>query len=132
MPGKRSFTSARLIIAPAIAGDHRDSHFRDDLEQAVVDRLAVPLQAVLAAEIAEQPALAAVLDRRLGEIGVHGGSTNADQHSEIMGVEAFRRTHVDRGIAAQALADEMGVDGGGGEHHRDRDPVPIDMFVGKE
>jgi hypothetical protein len=44
------------IIAAAIGRDHRDPHLRQDLEQPLVDRLAVALEAFGEAQIAEQAA----------------------------------------------------------------------------
>src|SRR3546814_6486096 len=83
------------IIAAAIAGDDGDPHLRHDLEQAVVHRLAEAIDALVEREIAEQAARMAVGDRLLREIGVHRGRADADQHREIMGVEAFGRAYVD-------------------------------------
>ncbi len=130
---QRAAEAHRLeIIAAAVRRDHRDPHLREDLEQPLVDRLAVAREALLGGERAEQPARLAVEDRRLGEIGVHRGRADADQHRIIMRVEAFGGAHVDAGERAQSLAHQMRVDRRRREHPGDRDPIGTDMLVGEE
>jgi hypothetical protein len=92
------------IIAAAIAADDRDAHLGHDLEQALVDRRAIARDAAVDIHIAKQAARMAIRNRGLGEIGVHRGRADADQHREIMRVEAFGRTHVDGRVGAQPLA----------------------------
>ena len=48
-------------------------------------------------------------NHRFGKIGVHRGRANADEYGEIMRVQAFGRTDIDRRITAQAIADQMRV-----------------------
>src|SRR3546814_17941914 len=67
-----------------------------------------------------------------GQIGVHRGCTDADQHRVIMSVQAFGGTHVDRGVAAQSLADQMRMNGCGGEDHGHAHVVLIDILVREE
>ena len=62
----------------------------------------------------------AIRDRRFGEVSIDCRRTNPDQHRKIMRIKAFSRTDVDARKATQATADEVSVDGGGGEHHLDR------------
>ena len=90
------------------------------LSRPVVDRLLVVGQALAERELAEQAAAMAVGDGLLREIGVHRGGADADQHREVMHVEAFGRAHVERGEGAQRLAHQMGVHAAGRQDHRDR------------
>ena len=120
------------IIAAAIAADDRDAHLGHDLQQALVDRDAKPLDAGVEVEIPEQSPRMAVRYRGFGQIGVHRGRADADQHREIMGIEAFSRPHVDRRIGTQALADEMRVHRRRRQHHRDAQAILADRLVGKE
>ena len=79
----------------------------------------------------QSPALA-VGDAFLGEIGVDRGGADADEHGEIMNVEAFGRAHVERGEGAQLLADEIGVHRAGGEDHRHRGALVADTLVAQD
>ena len=45
-----------------------------------------------------------VRDALLRQIGVDGRGTHADQHGEIMHVQAFRRAHIHAGEGAERLA----------------------------
>src|SRR3546814_1497757 len=109
--------------------DHRDPHFGVDFEQTVVDRLAETQAAVVETQLAEQAARLAIGDRRLGQIGVDRRRADADEHCEGVRVEHLGRADIDRGVAAQALAHEMRVDGGGGEHHRHAHAIFTDTLV---
>src|SRR3546814_19419967 len=60
------------------------------------------------------------------------GCTDADQHRVIMSVQAFGGTHVERGVAAQSLADQMRMNGCGGEDHGHAHVVLIDILVREE
>ncbi len=95
------------IIAAAIGGDDGNADLGHDFEQALVDRFFVAAEAFLEGELAEQAARLAVGDALLCQIGVDGGGAHADQHGEVMHVQAFRRADVEAGEGAQALADQM-------------------------
>ena len=69
---------------------------------------------------------------RFGKISVHRGRANADEYGEIMRVQAFGRTDIDRRITAQAIADQMRVHSRRREDHRDTDAVGADILVGQE
>ena len=83
-------------------------------------------------EAREQAARVAVGDRGLGEVGVDRGGADADQHGEVVGVQALAGAHDERAEAAQALADEVAVHGAHGQDHRHRRPVGPDMLVGQD
>ena len=74
----------------------------------------------------------AVGDRLLRQIGIDGGGADADQHREIMHVQAFLAAHVERGEGAQGLPDQMGVHRAGGQDHRHRDAVGPCLLVGQD
>ena len=78
--------------------------------------------------VEQSPALA-VGDAFLGEIGIDRGGADADEHGEIMNVEALARAHIERGEGAQLLADEMGVHRAGGENHRHRRAFGADTLI---
>ncbi len=65
-----------------------------------------------------------------GKISVHRGRTDADQHREIMGVERFGATNVDRRVAAQPLADQMRMHRRRREYARNSDLLRVNMLVG--
>ena len=108
------------IVAAAIAADDRDAHLGHDLEQALVDRLLVAPEALVQGEPGEQAARVAVGDRRLGEVGVDRRGADADQHRDVVHVQALARAHRDRAEAAQALAHQVAVHRADRQDHRDR------------
>ena len=59
-----------------------------------------------------------------GEVGVHRGRAAADQHREVVRVDALGRADVERGEGPQALAGQPGMHRAGREDHRHRDPRP--------
>ena len=92
----------------------------------------MPRQALVERQVAEQAARMSVRDRRFRQIRVHRRRADPDQHRIIMRVETFRRTHVDRRIGSQPLADEMRVNRRRRQHPRDRDAVLGYRLVGQE
>jgi hypothetical protein len=113
MPGKNRHQRARQadrleIVAAAIGADDRDAHLGHDLQQALVDRLLVAPQAVVrAARSPNRPRRWRSAIALLRQVGVDRGGADADQHGEVVHVQAFGRAHVDRGEGAQALAHEV-------------------------
>ena len=105
--------------AAAIAGDHGDAHLGHDLQQPLVEGLAIALQAILQRAGPEQAAAMAVGDAGLGHIGVDRGGADADQHAEVMHVQAFARAQIEGGEGAELLAQQMGMHRPGGEDHGD-------------
>ena len=110
------------VQAAAIAGDHRDPHLGDDLEQTLVDCRSIARHRVAQAAL-DQPAGDAVGDRILCEIGVHRRRARPDQHREIVRIDAFARPHVKRGEGPQALAGQPRMHRARGEDHRHRHPL---------
>ena len=74
----------------------------------------------------------AVANCGFGQICVYRGCANANEHREIMRVETFGRTDVDRRIAAQTIAHQMRVHGGRGKDHGNAHAVGADIFVSQE
>ena len=66
------------------------------------------------------------------KIGVDRGGADANEHGEIMRIQTFGGTDIDRRIAAQAIADEMRVNGSRRQDHGDGDAVGSDILVGQE
>jgi hypothetical protein len=90
------------VQAPPVGGDDRDPHLRHDLEKPRVDGLAVAPHGV-GQRAVDQPLLDPVGDGILGQIGVHHRRPAADQHREVMRVDAFGRPHVERTEGPQPL-----------------------------
>ena len=61
------------------------------LSRPALDRIQIALTHLAQRELAEQPARMAVGDAFLRQIGIHGRGADADQHGEIMRIEAFGR-----------------------------------------
>jgi len=118
---KRAAQPDRLEIeAAAIGGDNRDAHLRHDLEKPQVNRRAIARHRFGQAAV-DQPARDAVGQRVLGQVGVDRGCTRADQHGEIMRVDAFGRAHVEAAKGPQPLARQVAVHRARGEDHRHPD-----------
>lgn len=92
------------VQTAAIGGNHRDPHLRHDLQQPLVDRLAITRHR-LGQRPVQQPALDPVGQRILGQIGVHDGRAAGNQHREVMRIDTFRRPHQQRTEGAQPVAD---------------------------
>ena len=74
----------------------------------------------------------AVGNHSFGKISVHGGCTNANEYGEIMRIQAFGGTDVNRRIAAQAIADQVRMHSSSSQDHRDSHPVFTDIIVGQK
>jgi hypothetical protein len=79
-----------------------------------------------------QAALQAILEAFLGQVGVDRRGPDADQHREIVGVQALGRADDDRDVRAQALGDQVGVDAAGGQDHRQGHAVGLRSLVGQD
>ncbi|MPL60913.1 hypothetical protein SDC9_06477 [bioreactor metagenome] len=118
------------VQTTAIGGDDRDPHLRHDLQQARVDRVTIAAH-VVDERAGQQAALDAVIDAVLREVGVHRRRARADQHGEVMAVDAFGRAHVHRGEGPQPLAGQPRMHRRGREDHRHRHLLGILMLVGQ-
>ena len=118
---KRTRQAKRLeVIATAIGGDDRNAHLRHDLQQAVLDRLAVVGDSVGKGQAGQQPTVMPLGNGFFGDIGIDGGRPDADQNREMMNIEALASGHIDRGKGAELLADKMRMHRACGQDHRDR------------
>src|SRR3546814_12397890 len=112
------------------AYDMRISDWSSDVcSSDLIHGCAVTLKTGGEVDVAEQSARMPVGNAGFGQIGVHRGCTDADQHRVIMSVQAFGGTHVERGVAAQSLADQMRLNGCGGEDHGHAHVVLIDIQI---
>ena len=125
-------TNRLEIIAATIAGDDRNAHFGHDLQQALVDGRAVIFDRLRQAKIPKQAAAVAVGNDSFGQIGVHRCCADADKYGEIMRVQAFRGSHIDGRVTAQAIADQVRMHSSSSEDHRDTNAVSADIFVGQK
>ena len=106
------------IVAGAIGRDDRDAHLRDDLEQAGTDAVHVALHAFAQPPAAEQATGMPIGNAFLCQPGVDSRRTNANQNCEVMRIDAFRRTNIQRRERPELRADKVRVHGAGGEDHR--------------
>ena len=83
-------------------------------------------------EAGEQAAGVAVGDRGLGEVGVDRRGADADQHGEVVHVQALAALDDQVAETAQALADQVAVDRTHGQDHRDRHAVGADALVAQD
>ncbi len=127
----RAAKAHRLEVkAAAIARNHRNAHLRHDLEQPGVDCRAVAAHRFDQTAFDQTP-LTPVGNGILRKIGVYRGGAAADQHGNIVRVNAFCRTHVDAGEGAQALAGQPAMHRAGGQNHRHRRLLGALMFIGQ-
>ena len=120
------------IVAAAIGAQHRDAHLRHDLEDSVVHGLLVGGERLRERHAGRQPAAVAVGDGLLRQIGVDGGGADADEHGEIMHVEALGAAHVDRGVGAQVLADQVRMRAARRQDHGDGGAAGPRRLVGED
>ncbi len=135
-------------LRAVVAGQQRDAHLGEDLEQALLGGDAVVAQGLLEVGgrggagplsggrrlVAEPAALPEVAHRLEGEVRVHGRGAVADEAGEVVDAPALRRLGDERGPAAQASPDQVVVHGADGEQrrhvaragHQRRDPVAED------
>ncbi len=73
----------------------------------------------------------AVIDRFFGQIGVDRRRADADQHGEVMHVQAFRATHVDRGDRCAVLRGPNACARRRSQDHRHR-CRSLELHVGQE
>jgi hypothetical protein len=106
----------------AVAGDRRDAHLRDDLEQALADALAIAAAefARLAAAIAKTAAAAEVEQRLIGEERINRGRAEADQAGEVVRVARGAGLDQKVAVAAQLRLDQRPVDRASGQQGVDR------------
>ena len=101
---QRAAEADRLEVAAAAIGrDDRDAHLGDDLEQPLVDGGAGSSPRLARAVMSNRPRSTRSSDGILRQLGVDRGGADADQHREIMRVDAFGRADVQRAEGAQPL-----------------------------
>ena len=108
----------------------RDAHLRHDLEQALVDRLDIALDRLVAVHFRRE-FVGHVGQRLEGEIGIDRFRAIAGQQGEMMHFARFAGLDDEPDRGAQALADQVMVHGGGGEQRRDRNAVGAGHAVGQ-
>ena len=111
--------SFKIQTAP-IGRNHRNTHFRHDFQQALIDRLAIARHNLCQSPV-QQAALDPIVQTVLGQIGIHHRCPRANQNRKIMRINTFCRPHIQRTERTQAFAGEMAVHRGGGQNHRHGD-----------
>ena len=71
-------------------------------------------------------------NHRFGQIGVHGGRTNANEYGKVMRVQALGRTDIDRRVTAQSIADQMCMHRCRCEDHCDTHAIRADILISQE
>ena len=118
-------------LRAAVAGDRRDAHLGEDLQQPLVQAGAV---AALDRREVLRRGLAAALQRgqRLQrQIGMHGGGAVADQRRDVVRVADGAGVDQQVGAAAQPGADQRVVHRAGGEQGMHRHPPRRRVAVGQ-
>ena len=108
------------IISAAIGGDNRDPHLRHDLQQPVLDGLAIIRHHFKQCLVGQQSPIMPFGNGFFGHIGIDRCCTTADQHAEMMHIKTFARCHIDRRKGTQLLAHKMRMHRAGGQNHRNR------------
>mmetsp|Transcript_7117 Transcript_7117/g.11628 ORF Transcript_7117/g.11628 Transcript_7117/m.11628 type:complete len:375 (-) Transcript_7117:1930-3054(-) len=120
-----------LKVQTAAIGRHNaDPHLGHDLQQALIDGIAIARHRLCQGPVDQAP-INPVGQRILGQVGVDHCGPTANQHGKIMRVDTLRRAHVQRTKSAQALTGQVAVDGTCGQDHRHCDAVPARMLVGQ-
>ena len=117
------------IVAAPITRNDCDAHFGHDLEQAFIDRGPEVLCGLSETQCTKQSTSMAVGNRRFGQIGINRGRTDTDEHREIMRVKTFGGADVDRRIAAQSVAHQVGMNRSSSQHHCNADSVSANILV---
>jgi hypothetical protein len=120
------FVDQRLVQADrfedlraAVGHIGRDAHLGHHLHQALADRLGVVVHRLLAGHVARH-AVRHFDQGFHGQVRVDGFGAVAGQQGEVVGFAGRAGFHDQAGRGAQALADQVLVDGGGGQQRRDR------------
>ena len=118
-------------LRAAVAGDRRDAHLGEDLQQPLVQAAAVAAldrREALRVEFAAALQLGQRLQR---QIGMHGGRAVADQHRHVVRVAGGAGVDQQVGAAAQPGADQRVVHRAGGEQGMHRHPPRRRVAVGQ-
>ncbi len=105
------------VQAAAIGRNHGNPHLRHDLQQALIDRLAVPHFGFVQRAI-QQPAFNPVRQRVQRQIGVHSRCSGANQNGKIMRIDTFSGTHVQRSKRPKAFLHQTAMHRGRRQNHR--------------
>src|SRR5690606_24068935 len=101
-------------LGAAVGGHGGDAHLGQDLQQALGNALAVVLEDLV--DIAQHFTGADQVGQHLvGQVRVHGGGTEAQQHAEVVRVAGGGGFHQDVAVAAQALLHQAVVHGANGQ-----------------
>ena len=92
---------------------------------------AIPVAAVLL-RIDEQPLVDAGIDALVGQVGTDGAGAVAEQHGHVMHLARLARFDHEPHQGARAGADQVVVDGRGGEQGRDRRVLRVHAPVGED
>ena len=116
-------------LCAAVGADRGNAHLGHDLEQALVDALAVVL--VAGARFAQQFTIAdQILKHAVGEIGIDGRCAKPEQARHLMGVAGTRGFNHQVRITAQAAANQVVVHGAGRHQAVNRQALTRDRAVG--
>ena len=127
--GGKSHRVEDLRAAIGLIG--RDAHFGHHLQNAFADRLDVVLLHVIG--LHRQPHLHADLLQRLeSEIGIDRFRAVTRQRAEMMHLARFAGLDHEPGLHAQALADQMMMDGGDREQRRNGNALGRNRAVGQD
>ena len=108
-----------------------DAHLRQDLQQALGDALAVVLEDFV--DVTQHFAGADQVGQHfIGQVRVHGGGAEAQQHAEVVRVTGGAGFHQDVAVAAQALLHQAVVHGADGQRSMRRQLARGDVAVAED
>ena len=120
-------------LGPDVGGDRRDPHLRHRLEESLAHGLQVVLAGLLGGQALRQHLAAAhVLDRVEREVGVDRGGAEPEEAREVVHLARLARLDDEAAPGAQALADEVVVNGRDGQERGDRGVVGVHRAVGED
>ena len=113
-----------------VGADRRDPHLREDLEQALADRLDRPLHRLLGVHALRQAALAVERVERLEhQVRVDRRGAVADQAGHVMDLLGLARLHHQADLEPRALANEVVMDGADRQQRRHRRAVGAEVAI---
>ena len=116
-----------------VGGDRRDAHLRHRLEKALAHRLDVVIASIgLAQALRQQLAQPHVLDRLEGHVGLTAEAPKPRRQAKWVHLARLAGLDDEAAPRAEALADQVMVDGGDGEERRDRRMIRVHRAIGED
>ena len=116
-----------------VAADGRDAHAAEGLQQALLDGRDVVVRRLVRQQLRVQhPLLGKLVHGGEGGVRTDGVGAVTDQQREVHDLARLARLRDDAGGGAQALADQVMVQAGGGQQDGDRRVLGVHVAVGED